>query len=156
MSEGNKVAEFLQGQLQSTAENSQDVKDLIDEVIRTKELKDQCSADLDSAKSDFDKAKKALSTAMNDLGVDSIDRGGYSFKLEEAFYFNVKKADHQNRNEWLRENGFGSLIKETVNASTFKSTMAEFVKKNGKEALPEFISLFAPKEVKPTKKRGVK
>jgi len=50
--------------------------------------------------------------------------------------------DHRGEQiEWLRENGFGALVEETVNAQSFGALVRNEIVKPGKP-VPEFINIY--------------
>ena len=91
---------------------------------------------------DFLRTQK-IPEAMDDDGVGNItlkDVGRVS--LTNDVYASIPAAQRENAYEWLRANGHGDLIKETVHTSTLKA-FAKNTIKEGKE-LPEDLFKVTP------------
>jgi hypothetical protein len=75
---------------------------------------------------------------MQDSGIRTMKIDGVG-RLQLGEVFNAKiVADKQTGYEWLRANGLGDLITETVNASSLKASLKDWLKK-GKASPPEDI-----------------
>ena len=61
--------------------------------------------------------------------------GKFRTTLQGDLYFSIPASSREETYEWLRENGHGDLIKETVNASSGKAWAKECMKQG--IALPE-------------------
>lgn len=59
---------------------------------------------------------------LEEEGLTAVDMpSGRRLKLDEKFFCNVLVGDKPELNEWLRDNGYGDLIKEEVNPNTLKA-----------------------------------
>lgn len=125
--------------------------DLLD---KKKELEDQ----LKDVKGQLDEEKDKLYKMMVDEECPVISRNGFRYSLQEKNRYS-KLGDEKlaaagvDFFEVLREEGFGDLITETVNANTLNSTMKAYVEENGElsEELAEVIGVFESYDI--TKKK---
>ena len=72
---------------------------------------------LKDKKKDFDHVQYVeLPEAMQDLGMDKIVLSdGSSISISTEYYANISKAKANEAYSWLKENGFGDLIKNEIN-----------------------------------------
>lgn len=115
-------------------------------------------AELKEAKADRDAAMEALVDVMTEEEVPVISRNGFRYSLQEANRYQKLGADKLAEAgvdffEVLRNEGYGDLITETVNANTLHSAMKAYVAENG-ELSPELSQVVGVFErVKVTKKK---
>ena len=91
----------------------------------------------------IEEAKNSISQQMIDDDCPVISYDGYRFSLKNKTIYSKKSegdlmAAGLDFLEVLREQGYGDLIKETVNSRTLSSAMAEAVDENGD--LPEELA----------------
>ena len=67
---------------------------------------------------------------------------GYRVGLNERYNASIKKDMKNEAYEWLRGNGLGDLITETVNASTLSAAGKALVENEGKELPEQFFNAF--------------
>ncbi len=113
-------------------------KDLLD---RKAELAD---ADKQNNKK-IDEIKKALVQAMIDEECTKISRNGFVYGLQAKTKYNKRSEEYLFENgidffETLREEGFGGLIKETVDSRSLSAALNNYVEENG-ELSPELESI---------------
>jgi len=80
---------------------------------------------------------------MEELGIDSAfitDVGKLSMRTDA--YCSVLKKDKIELQNWLKDNGHGDLITDTINASTLKAFMKEQIIEGN--AVPDTIVSFDP------------
>lgn len=109
-------------------------------LARKDELKDLTKANNEA----IDSLKEDISNEMIDEEVTQIAVGGKSYSLvDKVRYAKLGDAKLAAKGidffDVLRGQGYGDLIKETVNANTLSSTMAAAAEENGGE-LPEELS----------------
>jgi hypothetical protein len=106
-----------------------DLRGLLDE-------KDRLEAEAKKNKAAIEAKKQEIAQQMIDEDTPRISCGGYVYGLQAKTAYN-KIADETleaagiDYLETLREEGFGHLIKETVNARTLQGAMAAFVDEHG-------------------------
>lgn len=98
--------------------------------------------------------KKKLSDMMIAEECPSISRNGYKYSLQEKVIYSKKSEEDLSQNEtaffdFLREEGLGHLIKETVDSRTLSSAIKEVVEEV--EELPEhykdYINVYETYEI---------
>jgi hypothetical protein len=85
-------------------------------------------------------AERDLLSAMAAQGLASFKALGYSATAGEGVYPSVLAADRPRMIEWLRENGRGDMVQETVNSTTFAGYIRNEVLPSG-EPVPEFVRI---------------
>lgn len=81
-----------------------------------------------------------LPEAMDEDGVSNISIDGVGrVTLRGEVFASIRADNREAAYEWLRDTGRGSLISETVNASTLKAAVKEWLKQG--EEIPEIISV---------------
>lgn len=83
---------------------------------------------------------EVVPNVFEDKGIDKTLplTEGYRVTVSTRLYASLPAANKQRGMEWLRKNGLGDLIQETVNAQTLSATAATMMEDEGKE-LPEDI-----------------
>ena len=106
-----------------------DLRGLLDE-------KDRLDAEAKKNKAEIEAKKQEIAQQMIDDECPRISTGGYCFSLTAKTSY-TKRSDAELAEsgldflDTLREEGFGHLIKETVNARTLQGAMAAFVEEHG-------------------------
>lgn len=90
--------------------------------------KDQLAQDTKDNNAAIDKLKAEIAETMIDEDIPSQGYGDYVYSLQDKIKYSKRgEAELQEKGldffEVLREQGFGDIIKETVNANTLQSTM---------------------------------
>lgn len=81
-----------------------------------------------------------LPEAMDEDGVSNISIDGVGrITLRGEVFASIRADNREAAYEWLRDTGRGSLISETVNASTLKAAVKEWLKQG--EEIPEVINV---------------
>ncbi|MGN1318329.1 MAG: hypothetical protein ACI4VF_04880 [Lachnospirales bacterium] len=120
--------------------------DIYKELLDTKEdlvLKNK------SNNKKIDEIKKLLSQAMIDNECPKISRNGFTYSLQAKTIYNKKSNDELLENgldyfDVLRQEGFGSLIKETVDSRSLSSALNNYVDENGElsPGLESIVSIY--------------
>lgn len=128
-------------------------KDLLDTKEELKELTTENNKAIMAA-------RDALAKAMIDAESPRISRNGFMYSLGKKVEYSKRGCPEEEFFKFLRDNGLGDIIKETVNARTLNSAMkesvemlkeeyeAEAAEENGGEA-PDIPSDWLPKDYKP-------
>jgi|SRR6266550_1596866 len=121
------------------------VAQLVDEVLELKEVIDGYKEVLKAAEERYDTLRKTrIPEAMRHAGlVDAAGHGklshhsGARVHLRQDLNAYVLAADRSQLFTWLRAEGHGAMIQETVNHQTLKAFCKEQKENNG--LLPDFI-----------------
>ena len=79
-----------------------------------------------------------LSDAMTEAELDRFFRNGSTFYLKSRLFASPSAGRKDEMMQALKENGFGSLVTETVNANTLASFIKEQREITGEE-IPEWL-----------------
>ena len=114
--------------------------------------KDQLSQDTKDNNAAIDKLKAEIAETMIDEDIPSQGYGDYVYSLQDKIKYSKRgEAELQEKGldffEVLREQGFGDIIKETVNANTLQSTMKAVADENDGELPPELDEIVSSYEM---------
>lgn len=114
--------------------------------------KDQLAQDTKDNNAAIDKLKAEIAETMIDEDIPSQGYGDYVYSLQDKIKYSKRgEAELQEKGldffEVLREQGFGDIIKETVNANTLQSTMKAVVDENDGELPPELDEIVSSYEM---------
>lgn len=96
---------------------------------------------------------KTLPDLLEATGVDSIKVHNRQFILTGRLLANMPLHMQEKGFKWLKEVGYGSIIKEGVNASTLSAAMKEYTENNGKLPPEDTMKIFIKKGVSVRKVR---
>ncbi|MCM3746565.1 hypothetical protein M3223_04270 [Paenibacillus pasadenensis] len=82
--------------------------------------------------------EQGMFAMMVEEGIDGIKHGGFSFSPSVRPFASLSAETKEEAFDWLRENGYGDLIKEAVNANSLTSLYKEL---GADEAPEEFLAL---------------
>ena len=116
------------------------------------EKKDQLAQDTKDNNVAIDKLKAEIAETMIDEDIPSQGYGDYVYSLQDKIKYSKRgEAELQEKGldffEVLREQGFGDIIKETVNANTLQSTMKAVADENDGELPPELDEIVSSYEM---------
>ena len=114
--------------------------------------KDQLAKDTKDNNAAIDKLKAEIAEMMIDEDIPSQGYGDYVYSLQDKVKYSKRgEAELQEKGldffEVLREQGFGDIIKETVNANTLHSTMKAVADENDGELPPELDEIVSSYEM---------
>ena len=114
--------------------------------------KDQLAKDTKENNAAIDKLKAEIAETMIDEDIPSQGYGDYVYSLQDKIKYSKRgEAELQEKGldffEVLREQGFGDIIKETVNANTLQSTMKAVADENDGELPPELDEIVSSYEM---------
>ena len=114
--------------------------------------KDQLAQDAKDNNAAIDKLKAEIAETMIDEDIPSQGYGDYVYSLQDKIKYSKRgEAELQEKGldffEVLREQGFGDIIKETVNANTLQSTMKAVADENDGELPPELDEIVSSYEM---------
>jgi hypothetical protein len=76
-------------------------------------------------------SKRIIPEQLETLELDNIKSGGYTYSVGVRTFASIPVECRQEANKWLRDNGLGALISETVNAKTLSSAITAFIEEKG-------------------------
>jgi len=118
---------------------------LADQLKECREQKKELEAKVKELTAEIDRLDLALSDAMAEAEVERFSRNGSTFYLSTRLYASPAAGQKEELFRALKENGFSSIVTETVNANTLASFVKEQMSENNDEIpawLTEKISVF--------------
>ena len=119
--------------------------ELADQLKEAKEQKKELDAQVKELGAEIDRLDLALSDAMAEAECERFSRNGSTFYLNTRLYASPVAGKKEELFAALKENGYGSIVAETVNANTLSSFVKEQMAENDEEVpawLAEKISTF--------------
>lgn len=119
--------------------------ELADQLKAAKEQKKELDAQVKEVGAEIDRLDLALSDAMAEAECERFSRNGSTFYLNTRLYASPVAGRKEELFAALKENGYGSIVTETVNANTLSSFVKEQMAENDEEVpawLAEKISTF--------------
>ena len=112
---------------------------MADELKAAKEEKKELEAKTKEVNARIEELDRELSDAMADAECDKFTRNGSTFYLNSRLYASPAAGGRDALIHALKDNGYGSIVTETVNANTLASFCKEQMTANEDE-LPEWLS----------------
>lgn len=113
----------------STIDNTYRLADLI---LDLDELRAVLENSLAAVKEQLDVRKAEMSETMISLDLPYLPRRGRKLKPStKVRYSPMGGVGDPNVAAWMKQNGFGDVVKEQIHSSTFNSVVHEAVKENG-------------------------
>ena len=119
--------------------------EMADELKAYKEKKKELEAEVKAITAEIERLDLELSDAMAEAEVERFSRNGSTFYLSSRLYASPVAGKKEELFAALKENGYGSIVTETVNANTLSSFVKEQMAENDEEVpawLAEKISTF--------------
>jgi len=108
--------------------------------LRTLKEKEACLKDeLSNTRIQIKNIKKDLVNQMINCEVQNFKHNDNIFYLTTSIYVSDVASRREELYSTLRDNGYGSLIKETVHPQTLKAFVKELMAENGDE-VPEWLN----------------
>lgn len=105
-------------------ENAQ-IFEMADRLKAAKELKKDLDAQVKAVNAEIEQLDRDLSDAMAEQELDKFTRNGSTFYLNSRLFASPAADRKEELFAALKENGYGSLVTETVNANTLASFCKE-------------------------------
>jgi hypothetical protein len=105
-------------------ENAQ-IFEMADRLKTLQEKKKELEAEAKAIGAEIDELDLALSDAMADAELDRFSRNGSTFYLKSRLFASPAAGRKDEMMQALKDNGYGSLVTETVNANTLASFIKE-------------------------------
>ena len=112
---------------------------MADELKAAKDEKKELEAKTKEVNARIEELDRELSDAMADAECDKFSRNGSTFYLNSRLYASPAAGGRDALIHALKDNGYGSIVTETVNANTLASFCKEQMTANEDE-LPEWLS----------------
>lgn len=113
--------------------------ELADQLKAAKEQKKELDAQVKDLGAEIERLDLALSDAMAESELDRFSRNGSTFYLNTRLFASPIAGKKEELFQALKDNGFGSIVTETVNANTLSSFVKEQMAENDDE-VPEWLS----------------
>lgn len=111
---------------------------LADELKNARNQKKELDEKVKDLNARIEFLDRQLSDEMAKAGCEKFSRNGSTFYLKSRIYASAKDGNRERMFEALKENGYGSLVTETVNANTLSSFCKEQMALNEDE-LPGWL-----------------
>lgn len=118
-------------------ENKQ-IFDMADRLKALQELKKDLEAQAKALGAEITELDTQLSDAMTEAELDRFSRNGSTFYLKSRLFASPAAGRKDEMMQALKDNGYGSLVTETVNANTLASFIKEQRELTGEE-VPEWL-----------------
>ena len=115
-----------------------DMFELADRLKELRERKAELADETKANNAEIEQAEYDLSQLMAQTETQSFQRAGMLFYLTTKTYASADKEHKEELFDALRNEGYGSLITETVNANSLSAFVKEQMSEND-DALPEWL-----------------
>lgn len=112
---------------------------LADRLKAAKDRKKDLDAQIKEVTAAIEQLDLALSDAMAEAECERFSRNGSTFYLNTRLFASPVAGHKEELFQALKDNGFGEIVTETVNANTLASFVKEQMSLNNDE-IPEWIS----------------
>lgn len=115
-----------------------DIFSLADRLKDLKQHKKELESEIKALNAEIEETEAKLAELMLEEEMQNFTRNGRMFYLNTKVYASAVAERKAELYEWLKENGYGNLVYETVNANS----LAAFVREQLEEAdeLPEGLA----------------
>ena len=115
-----------------------DMFELADKLKDLKERKAELAEETKANNAEIEQAEFQLSQLMASTETQSFQRAGTLFYLTTKTYSSANKEQKDELFEALRNEGYGSLITETINANSLSAFVKEQMSEND-DVLPQWL-----------------
>jgi hypothetical protein len=122
-----------------------EIFEMADRLKAARDRKADLKEQLKAAEAEVDELDLALSDKMAEQEVERFSRNGSTFYLNSRLYASPAAGRKDELMQTLKDNGYGSLVVETVNANTLASFVKEQKAANDDEVpawLSDVVSVF--------------
>lgn len=113
-------------------------RELLARFKSTREHKESTAAVAADASKEHEAVKAELIKFLVDNGKPNVEYEGLGkASLTTHFSATVEEEHREKFREWLREKGYGAIIKEAIDYRTLSSTIKEMLKEG--EDIPEYV-----------------
>ena len=115
-----------------------DMFELADKLKELRERKSELAEETKANNAEIEQAEFQLSQLMASTETQSFQRAGTLFYLTTKTYASANKEQKDELFDALRNEGYGSLITETINANSLSAFVTEQMSEND-DILPEWL-----------------
>ena len=115
-----------------------DMFELADKLKELRERKAELAEETKANNAEIEQAEFQLSQLMASTETQSFQRAGILFYLTTKTYASANKEQKDDLFDALRNEGYGSLITETINANSLSAFVKEQMSEND-DVLPEWL-----------------
>ena len=112
---------------------------IADRLKAAKDEKKDLDAKAKELGAEIEELDKQLSDAMTEAELDKFTRNGNTFYLSSRLFASPQAGRKDAMISALKEEGFGDIVQETVNANTLSAFVKEQMSQNGDE-VPEWLA----------------
>lgn len=113
--------------------------ELADQLKAAKDKKKELDAEVKSLNAQIEEMDVALSDAMAEAECERFSRNGNTFYLNTRLFASPIAGQKEAMFQALKENGYGEIVTETVNANTLASFVKEQMAENN-DKVPGWIA----------------
>ncbi len=112
--------------------------ELAEKLKQLKDKKKELEEQVKAVEDEIEQIEQQLIVQMIADEVTSFNKDGYTYYLSIKPYASPVPESKKELFQKLKENGFGDLVYETVNANSFNAFVREQIEENGGE-IPEWL-----------------
>lgn len=117
----------------------QHMMQLAEQLSAAKQKKKELEEQVKTANAEIDRLDRELSDTMATMDCPNFSHAGYTFYLSSRLFASPQSGKKEELFTTLRENGYGSIVAETVNANTLSSFVKERMDENEGD-IPEWLT----------------
>lgn len=118
---------------------NQEIFEMADKLKAAKDRKKELDAQIKDVNAEIESLDLALSDAMAEAELERFSRNGSTFYLNTRLFASPAAGRKDDLMQTLKDQGYGSIVVETVNANTLASFVKEQIAAN-EDVLPEWLS----------------
>ena len=118
---------------------NQEIFEMADKLKAAKDRKKELDAQIKDVNAEIESLDLALSDAMTEAELERFSRNGSTFYLNTRLFASPAAGRKDDLMQTLKDQGYGSIVVETVNANTLASFVKEQMAAN-EDVLPEWLS----------------
>ena len=118
---------------------TQEIFGMADKLKAAKDRKKELDAQVKEVNAEIEELDLALSDAMAEAELDRFSRNGNTFYLNTRLFASPAAGRKEELMQLLKDQGYGSIVVETVNANTLASFVKEQMAENNDE-IPDWLS----------------
>lgn len=105
--------------------------ELADKLLELREEKDRLKELTKQNNEEIDRVEQELAEEMRVNEIDNFKRAGKTFYPIVKTWASPQRGRREAVYEWMKENGYGDLVTETVHAQRFNSMINEMIEDDG-------------------------
>lgn len=118
---------------------NQEIFEMADKLKAAKDRKKELDAQVKEVNTEIESLDLALSDAMAEAELDRFSRNGSTFYLNTRLFASPAAGRKDDLMQVLKDQGYGSIVVESVNANTLASFVKEQMAAN-EDMIPEWLS----------------